>query len=118
MIRFLTKKIPASTLIETIIAMVLLLTIAGVTLLIYLNIFRSNTSYRRVRAYELSQNIESGLIAEPVETEETIEADRQLHGEWTVSSQSNLYLFTIELSNEDSIVVYKHSSFLPGYEEE
>lgn len=59
----INHKVPASTLIEVIVAMVILVTIAGITLVIFLNVFKTNNAQLRLKAFADSEAIIANQIS-------------------------------------------------------
>jgi len=85
---FIRKKLVASTLIEVIIAMSILMTVFGIAMLIFLNLESYNGNRERIRAQVLMQSILQKNIASH-EYEDSESEWGHLHIEQTVTVQND-----------------------------
>lgn len=95
------KKIPAATLMETMISMVILLVVFGVAMMVYLQVSGSNYNELKAKSYLALQHIKIKTIKSKRLTEESYEMEGYKVYKSIEPYQESLYLIRLEAIRND-----------------
>ncbi len=105
MVRVTKRKIKASSLLETIVAMVILVAVFTIAIMIFVNVTATGFNFQKIHANNLLKNLSRQTVKEMKLYDENLEVNNILVVKKVSKYQEQKGLFVLELSafNKDSI---------------